>query len=71
MLQMQETQVWLGRSPGGGNGNTLQFSCLGNPMERGAWRAIDHGITKSQTYLVTEQQQQYITFLSDLTFLFV
>ena len=50
MLQMQETQVWLGRSPGGGNGNTLQFSCLGNPMERGAWWAIDHGITKSQTW---------------------
>ena len=30
----------LGRSPGGGNGNPLQYSCLGNPMDRGAWWAI-------------------------------
>ena len=35
-----------GRSPGEGNGNPLQYSCLGNPMDRGAWRAIVHGITK-------------------------
>ena len=35
-----------GRSPGGGNGNPLQYSCLGNPMERGAWRATVHGIPK-------------------------
>ena len=35
-----------GRSPGKGNGNPLQFSCLGNPMDRGAWRAIVHGVTK-------------------------
>ena len=32
----------LGRSPGGGNGNPLQYSCLGNPMDRGAWRATVH-----------------------------
>ena len=31
-----------GRSPGGGNGNLLQYSCLGNPMDRGAWRATVH-----------------------------
>ena len=37
------------RPPGVGNGNQLQCSCLGNPMDRGAWRAIVHGITKSQT----------------------
>ena len=36
----------LGRSPGGGNGNPLQYSCLGNPMERGAWQAIVNGVTK-------------------------
>ena len=36
-----------GRSPGEGNGNPLQYSCLGNPMDRGAWRAIGHGVTKS------------------------
>ena len=38
-----------GRSPGGGNGNPLQYSCLGNPMDRGAWWATVHEITKSQT----------------------
>ena len=32
-----------GRSPGGGHGNSLQYSCLDNPMDRGAWRAIVHG----------------------------
>ena len=35
-----------GRSPGEGNGNPLQYSCLENPMDRGAWQAIVHGITK-------------------------
>ena len=35
-----------GRSPGEGNGNPLQFFCLGNLMDRGAWQAIVHGITK-------------------------
>ena len=39
----------LGRSPGGGRGNPLQYSCLENPMDRGAWRAIVHGVAKSQT----------------------
>ena len=38
-----------GRSPGGGHGNLLQCSCLENPMDRGAWRATVHSITKSQT----------------------
>ena len=40
-----------GRSPGGGNGNPLQYSCLENFMDRGAWWAIVHGVTKSQTQL--------------------
>ena len=35
-----------GRSPGGGHGNPLQYSCLEIPMDRGAWRAIVHGIAK-------------------------
>ena len=39
----------LGRSPGEGNGNPLQFYCLGNLMDRGAWQATVHGVTKSQT----------------------
>ena len=39
-----------GRSPGEGNGNPLQYSCLENPMDRGAWWASVHGIAKSQTH---------------------
>ena len=39
----------LGRSPGGGHGNPLQYSCLENPMDIGAWWATVHGVTKSQT----------------------
>ena len=38
-----------GRSPGGGHGNPLQYSCLENPMDRGAWWAIVRGVTKSLT----------------------
>ena len=40
-----------GRCPGEGNGNPLQYSGLENPMDRGAWRATIHGVTKSQTQL--------------------
>ena len=36
----------LGRSPGEGNGNPLQYSCLGNPMDSGAWWAITHWVAK-------------------------
>ena len=36
-----------GRSPGGGNGNPFQYSCLQNPMDREAWRATDHRVAKS------------------------
>ena len=42
----------LGRSPGGGNGNLLQYSCLENPMDRGARQAAVHGVAESDT---TEQ----------------
>ena len=41
----------LGRSPGEGNGNPLQYSCLENPIDGGAWWATVHGITKSRTQL--------------------
>ena len=41
----------LGRFPGGGNSNPLQYSCLENPMDRGAWRATVQRVTKSQTRL--------------------
>ena len=48
-----------GRSPGEGNGNPLQSSCLENPIDRGAWWATVHGVAKSQTRL------------SDFTFTFI
>ena len=38
----------LGRSPGGGHGNLLQYSCLENPRDRGAWQAIVHGVTTEE-----------------------
>ena len=41
----------LGRSPGEGNGDSLQYSCLENPMGGGVWQATVHGVTKSQTQL--------------------
>ena len=40
-----------GRSPGGGDGNPLQYSCLEKPMDRGAWRATGHRVAKSWTRL--------------------
>ena len=42
----------LGRSPGEENGCPLQYSCLENPMDRGAWRATVHGVAKSETQLI-------------------
>ena len=50
-----------GRSPGGGNGNPLQYSCLENPMDRGVWWATVHGLAKSRTHLKllsTERDRQ-------------
>ena len=41
----------LGRSPGGEHGNPLQYRCLGNPMDRGAWQATVHGVAESRTRL--------------------
>ena len=42
---------WSGRSPGVGNGNLLQYSCLENSMDRGAWRATVHGTAENETWL--------------------
>ena len=42
---------WVGKIPGGGNGFPLQYSCLENPMDRGAWWATIHRVTKSQTQM--------------------
>ena len=44
-----------GRSPGGGHGNPLHYSCLENPTDRGAWRATVHGVTESDTTEATER----------------
>ena len=44
----------LVRSPGDGSGNPLQYSCLGNPMDRGAWRATVHGVAQVRHDLVTQ-----------------
>ena len=49
-----------GRSPGEGNGNLFQCSCLENPTDRGAWRATVHGVTKSRTRLSTHTHTHLI-----------
>ena len=48
---------WVGKIPGEGNGYPLQYSCLGNPMDRGAWRATVHGVRKSWTRLGDETRR--------------
>ena len=50
-----------GRSPGEGNGNPLQYSCLENPMDRGAWRATDHGVARVRRDLATTPPPPYST----------
>ena len=49
----------LGRSPGGGLGNPLQYSCLENPMDRGAWRAIVHRVTVRHDERLSTQLHLY------------
>ena len=49
-----------GRSPGEGNGNPLQYSCLGNPKDRGAWWPRVYGVTKSQTRLSTQTHKDKV-----------
>ena len=50
----------FGRSPGGGHGNPLQYSCLENPMDRGAWRATVQRVAKTQTWLKQLSTAQHI-----------
>ena len=59
-----------GRSPGGGHGSPVQYSCLENPTDRGAWWATDHGVTKNQTQLkwLRIHAMQPWTFLSLFSF---
>ena len=49
----------LGRSHGRGHGNPLQYSCLENPVDRGAWRVTVHGVAKSQTWLSNLAHRQH------------
>ena len=48
----------LGRSPGEGNGNPFQYSCLENPIDRGAWQATVHGITRVKHDLAIKQRER-------------
>ena len=50
-LRCSKFDPWVGKIPGGGNGNPLQYSCRENSMDRGAWWATVHGIMKSWTQL--------------------
>ena len=62
----------LGRSPGGGNGTPLQDSCLGNPMDRGAWRTTVHGVARIGHDLATKsppmvpEGTQFYQLISDM-----
>ena len=57
-MQDEGLMPGLGRSPGGGHGNPLQYSYLENPMDRGAWQATVHGVTRVRHNLVTKTQPQ-------------
>ena len=59
MLETQGSVLGSGRSPGEGNGNPFQYSCLGYLMDRGAWQATVQGVVKESYELVTKHQQQY------------
>ena len=60
-----------GRSPGEGNGNPLQYSCLENPMDRGAWWATVHGVSKeldTTEKLNKNNKTSRYSFIADITF---
>ena len=57
----------LGRSPGEGNGNPLQYNCLENPMDRGAWQAIVHGVARVGHNLATKPSPPYHSWASGQT----
>ena len=65
---MQGSIPGLGRSPGEGQGNPLQYSCLENPMENGAWRATVHRVTKSQTRLKGPSTHTYVCIVYICTY---
>ena len=51
---------WIAKIPGGGNGNPLQYSCLENPMDRGAWRVTVHGAAESRTRLTKQDRERWL-----------
>ena len=59
-----------GRSPGEGNGNSFQYSCLENPMDRAAWQVTVHGVAKGQTRLSKTNQKQQLSVARDLDLTF-
>ena len=61
----------LGRSPGEGNGNPLQYSCLGNCVDRGAWQIAVQGASKSQTWLSDKQHSTIINYAEHLFMCFL
>ena len=63
--------LWSGRSPAVGNGNPLQYSCLRNPMDKGAWQAIVHGDLKRVRYDLVTKQTSHILDAISLTLLSV
>ena len=58
-----------GRSPGGGNGNPLHYSCLGNPMDRGGWQSI--GSQRMGHDIATKQQQKEMASLIVVSFILI
>ena len=68
---IQETQVhsWVEKIPGEGNGNPLRCYCLENPMDRGAWQAAAHGVTRVRHDLATRERERECQGASSFCFL--
>ena len=67
--QVAQDEGWIlgsGRSPGAGNGNPSEYSCLENSMDRGAWRATVHGVMNSQTMIETALQKMFEDLPSEM-----
>ena len=67
---MRVSSLGSGRSPGGGHSNPLQYSCLENLMDRGAWQATVHGFAKTQTLLKqlnTHTQSSWLLLYNNCT----